>query len=239
MPARKYFYNEQTDQIVRDAYIRMRRHNDTTALRKAAARLGWPKHQIKERARELGVTQPRGPNWTAAEMNLLERLSWMSDIRLEKKMREAGFCRSANAVRQMKLKLAIGGEGNGEWYTVNHLAKAFGIDHHKVAGWIKRGMLRATVMSEDKHHSRILHRDVRQFVRKYPDEYDLAKVQKHWFVDMLGGTTGAHIRVKAEYVRICANCGAEIITKQFHKQYCDRKCFQAHRPVKSREALCA
>lgn len=185
MPARKYFYTEQTDQIVSDAYIRMRRHNDTTALRKAAMRLGWPKHQIKERARELGLTQPRGPNWSDSEVKIIEQWAWMSDLRLSKKLHKAGFPRSASAVRQMKYKLAIGSEGNGLWYTTAQLARGFGIDYHKVEGWIRRGLLKAIVHSHDKTHSRILQGAIRRFALTYPDEYDLAKVHKHWFLEMI------------------------------------------------------
>lgn len=197
MPARKYFYTEQTDQIVADAYIRMRR-DDKSAIRHAMARLGWPKHQIKERARELGLTQPRGPNWTDPEISLVEQFSWMSDIKLEVKLRKAGFCRSANAIRQMKFKLAINGDGNGQWYTTNQLARAFGIDYHKVEHWIRRGLLNVTVKSHDKTHSRILRGAVRRFALMYPDEYDLAKVHKHWFIEMITNCRiGAPRRVAA------------------------------------------
>jgi hypothetical protein len=65
------------------------------------------------------------------------------------------------------------------------------VDAHKITYWINRKMLVATRRGTARSESQggdtywITHRAVREFVLRYPDEIDLRKVEKWWFLDLV------------------------------------------------------
>ena len=73
------------------------------------------------------------------------------------------------------------------------LAAAFGVDAHKVCTWIHRGLLRADRRGTDRTRQQggdtwwIPISSVRKFILRAPEEIDLARVEKFWFLDLLTG----------------------------------------------------
>lgn len=189
MSARKYLHTPATDQVIRDAYRQWRVHGNRRAISLCAKRLGWPGHAIKARARVLGLAQTKEPPWSEREVGILERHSQMTDRSLVLKLKAAGFHRTETAVHLKLKRMRI--RANRDWYSITQLADAFGVDSHKVSAWVKSGALhgdrRGTLRTERQGGDSfaIGHEAVRRFALRFPEEYDLAKVEKFWFLDLI------------------------------------------------------
>lgn len=189
MSARKYPRSEAVDGLIREAYDRLRKHCDRGALRLAARRIGWPGYAVKVRARDLGLVRTKEPAWSKAELALLTKWGWMSGVTIAARLRAAGYPRTATAVLLKRKRMRI--NGNGDWYSANSLAEAMGVDPHKVMRWIGTGLLKAKPRGSERIRPQggdiqvILRTAVKDFLLRCPDEYDLAKVAKFWFLDLI------------------------------------------------------
>lgn len=173
-----------------DAVIRERYDSRTATITALAALLGKPRHQIKVRARILGVARPqqKGP-WTNREISYLE--ANLSRRSVENIAEHLGRSVTAVAVRAKRLGVNKTTDG----YTCQSLAIAFGIDDATVRRWIRRGLLKAgrrhTHYQYDSYY--ISQDAVRRFVCTYPLAFNLRKVDQLWFIDLLAGVNGQPI----------------------------------------------
>jgi hypothetical protein len=177
------------DEIVRQAYRAYREQKSRTAIQAAAQQLGCPRWQINKRARSLGLARIKEQVWSTAELAILERWAWCSDEVIARKLRAAEWVRTATAVhlklKRLQLKAGIDG------YSLRQLCEAFGLDHHQIRQWIKAGWLRGsrrqTARTEQQGGDMwyFPHRAVQQFALAHPDEIDLCKVEKWWFLDLI------------------------------------------------------
>ena len=80
---------------------------------------------------------------------------------------------------------------NLDGYSANSLALAFGVDVHKVLTWIRRGLLagsrRGTFRRPEQGGDTwwIPKNQVKRFIIRCPEEIDLARVEKFWFLDLI------------------------------------------------------
>ena len=81
------------------------------------------------------------------------------------------------------------------------MAGLFGIDSHNVGKWIRFGWLTAEKRGTDRTAVQggdiwfIHHEQVYRFVLGHPEEIDLAKVDKLWFLDLVTrGKIGFQLR---------------------------------------------
>jgi hypothetical protein len=187
--ARKYRPDEGIDGVIRAAYERLRKHCDRGALRLAARRIGWPGYAVRKRALHLGLTRTKEPVWSEAEIRMLEQWGWMGDERIALRLRAAGFTRSATAIHLKRKRMRI--NGNGDWYSACSVAEAMGVDSHKVMRWIRTGLVKAERRGSARTEQQggdtylILRKAVKAFLLACPDEYDLGKVEKFWFLDLI------------------------------------------------------
>jgi len=185
----KYRFTPEMDEEVRGAYHFFIEHNNRRAIGACARKLGLPRWMITRRAAILGLARIKEPEWSAAEINVLEQCGHLSSAVIRRKLREKGFRRSANAIHLKIRRLRI--KQNLEGYSARSLARAFGVDCHKVMYWINRKMLNATRRGSAGPESHgvdaywITHTDVREFVLTHPDEVDLRRVEKWWFLDLV------------------------------------------------------
>jgi hypothetical protein len=127
------------------------------------------------------------PEWNAAEVAVLERWGHLTDAVIQRKLKAEGFYRSVNAIHLKMKRMHI--KQNLDGCSANALVIAFGVDGHKITYWINRRMLKATRRGTARTRSQggdtywITHNAVREFVLKHPDEIDLRKVEKWWFLD--------------------------------------------------------
>ncbi len=181
----------QIDAEITAAYKKFREFNNRKAITLAARRIGWPRHAVVKRARQLGLARTKEAPWTEREVSVLQQYGYLSDAKLAEKLRAHGFVRSATAVHLKCKRMRI--KGNGDWYSATKLATAFGLDNHVVLRWINSKALPAEKRGTERGEAQggdtwlIRHEDVQRFALAYPDEYDLAKVEKYWFLDLITG----------------------------------------------------
>ena len=64
-------------------------------------------------------------------------------------------------------------------------------DHHKIQKWIANGWLRDRLQGTQRHDGNVrdIHRfrekDILGFIKKHPQEINLAKVDSLWFLDLV------------------------------------------------------
>jgi hypothetical protein len=187
----KYAATPEIDAAIREAYERYQKYGNRTAITTTARKIGWPKWKVNRRAIALGIARAKEAPWSRDELDVLERYGWMCDEKLSERLKAAGFHRTATAVHLKKKRLRI--SASGDWYSATQLAEAFGVDGHKIVRWIQSGLLRASrrgtarISVQGGDSFVILCRDVREFAIAHPNEYDLAKVEKTWFLELVTG----------------------------------------------------
>jgi hypothetical protein len=187
--ARRYSFTPAMDDEVRRAYGLFLDEGNRNAIGACATRLELPKWMVTRRAALLGLARVKEPAWSDDEVAILERWGYLTDAVIQRKLKAAGFHRSVNGIHLKMKRLRI--KQNLDGYSANALASAFGVDSHKVTYWIHRNMLRATRRGTERTERQggdtywIAHKAVHEFVLAHPDEIDLRKVEKWWFLDLL------------------------------------------------------
>jgi hypothetical protein len=184
----KYVPSPAIDELIRTAYEKQRL-GDRLALTAVSCKLGWPRYSIAKRGAELGITRVKERVWSEREEEILHRYGHLPISSVQKRLALSGFERSCAAVQVKVTRLKI--KQNLDGYSACSLAVAFGVDVHKVLRWIHRGLLKAGRRGTGRRSRQggdtwwITHRDVKRFVLRAPDEIDLARVEKFWFLDLL------------------------------------------------------
>ncbi|MBV8551056.1 MAG: hypothetical protein JOY54_07125 [Acidobacteriaceae bacterium] len=184
----RYIPTAEIDAKIRSAYLRQR-EGDRRALAAVRQDIGWSKSAVVRRGAALCLTRTKEQPWSSAEEEILERYGHLTARAMQRRLARAGYQRSCAAIQLKVARLRI--KTNLDGYSACALATAFGVDAHKVCNWIKRGLLRA----ERRETSRILEQggdtwwiplsSVRKFILRAPEEIDLARVEKFWFLDVL------------------------------------------------------
>lgn len=173
------------DGVVTEAYSKLRSNGDLKALSRAADVLGVPIWHVKTRGRELGLSRVKEKPWSEREIEILEAAAWRTDRWLARKLQSLGFPRTPTAVH-LKLK-RMNLRANVDGYNQRQLAQAFGVDGGTISRWVKFGWLhgsrRGTERADDLWY--FSHAAVRKFAMMHPDEIDLCKVEKFWFLDLI------------------------------------------------------
>jgi hypothetical protein len=187
----KWVATETIDTMLRRIYAERcdSRSSELPGLKEYAARIGWPHSALKQRARKLGLARTKETPWLPVELRTLQTYAWMCDARIRLKLKAHGFHRTETAIH---LKLTrTRAKQNLPYYTAQSLAECFGIDVHTIMRWLRRGLLkgkrRETARTEIQGGDMwLIHeRDVRHFLLTSPAEYDLRKVEKFWFLDLI------------------------------------------------------
>lgn len=197
---RKYVPTPAIDQAIRGAY-QNQRQGDKKALHRVAASIAWSRSAVCKRGAELGVTRAKEHPWTAAEEQLLERFGHLAPSGIRRQFSSRGFSRSIAAIQIKLSRTRI--KQNLEGYSANSLAAALGVDVHKILTWIRRRLLAAERRGTNRTQMQggdiwwISNRAVKCFILRAPEEIDLARVEKIWFLDLLAGGKLARQRLCA------------------------------------------
>jgi hypothetical protein len=73
-------------------------------------------------------------------------------------------------------------------YSVSDLRQRFGLSDSGIRAWVRRGLLGHQV-GGGHGGARFAEADVIRFIRKHPEQYDLARVNREWFKTMIFGRT--------------------------------------------------
>jgi hypothetical protein len=174
-----------------EAYLRAQYHGGLNrrfqVLNRMMREIGLPRWYIKRQAARLGLTMrtDRRP-WTAAEMDLLERLvGRLSTATIAKRLHRP----ESSVVNKLKRIGTSRRVRNG--YTMRDLEMCLGEDHHKIQQWIASGWLRDTLQGTRRHDGnandihRIREKDILNFIKNHPQEINLGKVDQTWFLDLV------------------------------------------------------
>ncbi|HMF79185.1 MAG TPA: hypothetical protein VK604_26230 [Bryobacteraceae bacterium] len=178
------------DEKIKDAYLRQRR-GDRRALAAVTRDIGWSKSAVSRRGAALCLTRAKEYHWSDAEEQILERFGHLTAAAIQRHLARAGFQRSCAAIQLKLTRLRI--KQNLDGYSACALAAALGVDVHKVCLWIKRGLLQAQPRQTRRSKEQggdtwwIAIPAVRRFILRFPEEIDLARVEKIWFLDVLTG----------------------------------------------------
>lgn len=184
----KYRPTALIDSLIRDAYLRQRT-GDRSALASATRQLGWTRSAVCKRGAELGIARTKEKAWSEPEQQLLEQFGHLAPTGIQRKLNEAGFSRSIAAIQVKINRNRI--KSNLDGYSACQLADALGVDVRKVLRWIQQGFLKAERRGTQRMPQQggdiwwISDRGVRRFVLRFPQEIDLARVEKIWFLNLL------------------------------------------------------
>jgi len=176
MARKKYFFSEEADRLLRERY-----DSRTETIDCLARALGSPRWAIKRRAQVLGLAWTKEKPWSENEVGYLEaNLHRLSILTLAKRLRRSP---TAIALKAKRLGLKKSGEG----YTAQSLAEALGIDGHKVARWVRLGLMKAARRQTEREADMYLITDraVRDFLVRHPRELNLRRADPVWLVDVL------------------------------------------------------
>jgi hypothetical protein len=175
------------DEMIRESW-RSLGHGKAASLY-IQERTGWPDWAVKRRAVVLGVAKIRRKElpWSSAELAVLDEFAWMCPQRIGDKLRSlCGTQRTPVAIvlKRKRRKLL----SNLDGYSPCSLAELLGVDSHRVARWIKTGLLKAEstgIGAPSGERLFIHHKNAYRFVVAHPEEIDLCRVEKLWFLDLV------------------------------------------------------
>lgn len=180
-------WTPEEDAIVRDHYLTKGARGIVHMLRART------KTAIKDRAVVLGVATTTRP-WTPEEEAWLARNAQATQAEKVRKLK-----RSRGAIRQRLVRLGLG-IANAESFTAAQAAQIMGVEPRKVAQWIRQGLLKAKQVEctgpTDRHLWQIRPADLRDFCKYNPGAFDIRKVDKIAFHDLIFNTTAYRPREK-------------------------------------------
>lgn len=184
----KYRPTERIDGLIREAYLHMRM-GDRAALKTVSWQIGWTRSAVCKRGAELGLARVKERAWSEREERVLQQFGYLAPSGIQRKLSDAGFARSVAAIQVKVNRNRI--KSNLDGYSACQLADALGVDVKKVLRWIHQGALRAERRGTERLPQQggdiwwIPDMSVRRFVLKFPQEIDLARVEKIWFLNLL------------------------------------------------------
>lgn len=186
MPRRKYTWCSEYDAYLKDHYFGgLRRRNKV--LTQMVRLAGVPRWYVKRQAARLGLTMQmdRRP-WTDGDLTLLEKLvGRLSSVVIAKRLRRPESS-VVNKLRRLGTSRRV-----REGYTIRDLALCFGENHHTITHWLTNGWLPDRIQGTARHNNngrdihRIREKDILTFIRRHPQEINLAKVDQLWFLDLV------------------------------------------------------
>jgi hypothetical protein len=153
-------------------------------LNRIAARTGVPKTRLKYEAKKRGWRcQVDRRAWNPQEVDYLkEKLGTASITRIAHDLKRSVV---SVRVKTAKLRLSI---WLSEGYNISDLGEVFGLHHSRIESWARRGLL-GKPHGHGGHggNIRFAEASVVRFIRRYPSEYNLGRVDETWFKSMVFG----------------------------------------------------
>lgn len=178
-------WTDEERTIVRRDY----RHNKASC-EELARRLGVTWLAVRRQTVAMGICKRTDYRpWTEAEKKRLEKLIPRYSVRRIAQMMH----RSMNAVKIKSTRLKIYKRNREGWFTKRDVSEILGVDHHWIQRRIDSGALpatyhygtRPTKIGMSAWH--IEESDLKQFIRRYPEELNGRNVDMMMIVDILAG----------------------------------------------------
>lgn len=185
----QYFTTPFIDDAIRRYYAGTPRKGGVS---KIAHQMQRPAEWVYSRARQLGVVIPkfREAPWSEPEIDLLRKCARYVPQSISRKFAQHGFKRTAGAISIKLVRLRCD-RTDDDHYSGTQLAELMGVRVNVVSGWIARGWLHAKTKGTTREHDvfRIHRAAVRRFIVENVGAFDIRRVEKHWFVDLVAGNS--------------------------------------------------
>jgi len=165
---------------------------EESALRKFSKRIKIPYVSLCKKAINSGYAlgksyEIRATAWSKEEVKLIIKHRAYSAQTIRKRLLRHGYSRAASAITNKLLRLKRELDEEDEYYSSLKLSECFGVDVGTVINWIEKGFLKAKKANEEvkKSNHIIYDKDIYKFIKKYPAIFDIRKVDKFWFIDIL------------------------------------------------------
>jgi len=183
--ARKHIWTDEEDEIVRRDY-RGNRHSAELI----AVKLGVTTNAVKGQITKLGIALNTNRQcWDSKQdARLRELMGRYAAITIAKMMH-----RSVNSVVVRAKRLKIHARNRDGWYTKQEVCEILGVDHHWLQSRIDSGALYATYHNGHRPSKfgmamwHIEEKDLRAFIRRYPQELSGRNLDLIQIVDLLAG----------------------------------------------------
>jgi hypothetical protein len=179
----KYVLDEPGRRLILALY-----DSSTERLDELQRRLCVPRYVVKRWARELGVTcGPGRSHWKPEEVEYLKRR--FHKDRAEDIAKHLGC--TVEHVRNKAYQLGLC-QRHDESYTLAGVCEGLGCYHAKAKRWCDEGWLKGTRRTNhaDNDPWTFSPKQIRDFIIAHPEEIDLRRVEKLWFIDILAGGEG-------------------------------------------------
>lgn len=157
-----------------------------------AATLGVPHHVVIHQAARLGLGRTKEKPWSMEEFAALNELAHYAPDVIARKFRERGLHRTRTSIAVMRKRRWA--HKGAPYYSAHALTTLMGVDGHtldrvwiaKGIRFIAKGTTRGKKNKKQGGDTKLVHIDeVRRFFIEHPEEIDLQKVDKLWFLEMI------------------------------------------------------
>lgn len=167
---------------LRDAYIGNTR-TVSANLKRLSRNCDWPVSSLKHEAYQRGWrSQAERHPWTDQDEEHLRQYAGSASVQTIARRLKRSVSSVANHARRLELSVRI-----SDGYSMRMLCEVFGTYHGRVEGWMRRGLLGKAQHGGPGGMIWFPAANVIRFVRKYPSEYDLGRVDKVWFTSVVFG----------------------------------------------------
>ena len=171
---KKFFWNSDLDARLRDSYTRASRRDELTASLNSLQRVsGFPRWIILSRAADLGLSFENRRHWTDGELHFIRNNAGRRSI----KSVASRLGRTYYSVKAKIRSLELPGRVT-DGYSVDELARTFGVGKLTIDRWIARGWIARV-------DGRIPEASIRRFLRTQPHQYQLRRVDEVWFKQLV------------------------------------------------------
>lgn len=176
LATRKYRFTPALRDELLAAY-RLKKMPRAVAIRKMMARTGWPLHAFKCEAIRMGCTTWSSRPWKAEEEEYLREKAGAVSTKAIATYLGRSVASVESRMERMHLSRRL-----TEGYNIDNLCEVFGVTGDRVKGWMRRGLLGKV---HEVNGLRVTESNVIRFIREHSPEYDLRRVDQHWYKAMI------------------------------------------------------
>jgi hypothetical protein len=183
----RYILDEPTRRLIEALYDGTSQQID--AIQKKLP--GIPRWKIRKWASQMGLTNQKERLWSEEDVQYLGK--YLHKIRLGDIAKNLGRTKASVQLKAKRLGL---NKCHQEGYTMRGLCQGLGCDHHKIERWLRDGWItgiRRQTERTDKQGGDVWYftdEAIRRMIRNHPEEIDLRRVDKYWFLDIVFGGLG-------------------------------------------------
>ena len=170
-------------------YVRLNYRHTHESSRRIGRRLGVSEFAVRGQVAKLGLTRIKTRFWSPGEESRLEKLALTHNVNTISNLMK----RSTTSIVLQMRRMGLSRRDRLGWYTKREACEMLGVDHKWIQARIDSGQLPASYHNgrrPSQNGSALWHieqADLREFVRRYPQEFQGRNVDMIGLVDLLAG----------------------------------------------------